>query len=464
MASPQPPKLASQPSKPLGCLGELFGELLSSLIAIPVGGLLGMAMVAVVLGTLWLVGYTVFVTWPVCAFLAAAAIGWRIARKRSGPFAKAASDVLPPIALGLLVLCIALIVLDVSRDRYSASWPERVEDGLVRWALRLREHLELSLPMLIGIMIVLLVINHYWPRLRVVTRFLTLQQIGSKLTLALIAITSFTLAAHGTVETWAHKKQDTLQERYRASLRQIKKDQAQIRTATALEAALPRMSPLQIQAYRSLYKEVHYRGSAEVRVILDRITAQNVASARQSPELAAYIEKIPKEPDFDSEEETLLSPPKSEQELLAQENIAHVKEQAAQDVKLRAAQAKEGLRSVFVAIAGAGLPSFGDFADAYLDSLLDAWSEVIVEKLGNGREKELPDLQARDAHRLIQLEDTSSLSDITPREAMRQRVAGIDETIKQEKRLEEARQQAERVQREIREREIRMRERAVEIR
>jgi hypothetical protein len=420
-----------------------------------------MAVCAAAYGALCLTAYSAFVTWPVGAYLAAATVGWRLARKRSDPFSKAAADVLPPIAIGLLALCIALVMLDVGQAHLGASWPGRVEDSLVRWTLQLKEHLELNLPAFVGIMIILLALNRYWPRLRLVTRFLTLQKLGSKLILVLLAITSFTLAAQEPLETWTQERKEALVERYHASLRQINRNKARLKATAALKIAVREMSPAQIQAVRSLYGELRNRDQADTREILRRLASQTAVEAEHSPELAAYVEKIRPVVDADA---GLPLEAKSEKEFLTQERIIHAREQAAEDLKLRADQAQEGLRSVFVATLRAALPGFGDFAGAYLESLLDAWAEVIGEKLGDGKSEELPDLTAREASRLLQLEDSAAFSDSASIQSIHERIARIDDQIEKDRQIEIARVQAEQIQKIIQDREAaRFREHPIEV-
>jgi hypothetical protein len=206
----QPP--ASRSQKEVGCLAGFFLELL--------GGVGGIALAMVFFGALYLAGYSLYASWPVCAFCIASGIGWQVARHQKNPFGKAARDVLAPISLGLIALCLTLILLNSSRDLLDQTWPSRIEAQLVHAELKLRESLDLGLPVFLIILLALLLVNHFVPRWRVVTKFLAARDLGSKMTLALLAITSFTLGSQAMVQSWAEEVHDNLEIRYRASLRE----------------------------------------------------------------------------------------------------------------------------------------------------------------------------------------------------------------------------------------------------
>jgi hypothetical protein len=444
------PSHAQKKQEEKGCLQEFLNFLLQ-LVMIPI--ILGTLWIA--LGMLWLVFYFLASSWPVWPVLVVALFGWALTRKGGSPFTKATASTLLPIGLGLLVLCLALILLNATSDYWDPTGPARIENQLVHAELKLRELF--NLPVFLCIVFALAVVNHFAPRWRVMTRFLTARDWISKVSLALLAITSFTLGSHIVIQRWTRDAHQQLEYRYRASLRAQHQARAKEEAAKALQPIVKAITPADLKAFRALYyslERVHRTINSEV---IGRIVRKSVAAAEQEPDVAQYLDSLKKkEPDL---EELSLEEPASETDWQEQERRVKAMENTAQLGKERAEQARAGLRSVFVEVAGMGLSGFGEFADSYLEALLDTWSEIIMERVIERWPKEVKGLPAKVASYLIHPEyvlgkegadqqSADALVEQTWRELEREKAEAAEQALRAEA-------ERVRVERETRAREIR---------
>jgi len=435
------PAHAQKKQEEKGCLQEIL-DLLLQLVMIPI-----------LLGGLWLIFYILRSSWPVWPFAAAALLGWTFTREGASPFAKATASTLLPVGLGLLTLCLALILLNATGDYWDPSGPMRIENQLVHAELKLREILDLRI--FLCIVLALIVVNHFAPRWRVVTRFLAARDWTARVSLALLAVTSFTLGSHAVIQGWARDAHEQLENRYEANLRTQHQAELQEEISKSLQPIVRALKPADLNAFRALYEGLERAHRTTDPEIIGRIVRKSVAIAQQNQDVTQYLDSLKREgPGL---AEPSLEEPASETDWQEQERRVQSTEDAALSAKTRAEQARAGLRSVLIEVAGMGLSGFGEFVDSYVENILDAWSEIIMERVVDRWPGEVKGLPRKVAAYLIHPENVFS-KERTDQQSVDALVEQTRVELEQEK-AEAIRVEMERVrvEREMKAREIRER-------
>jgi hypothetical protein len=130
-------------------------------------------------------------------FLATAAtVVWLIVRRRQNIICKVTGSLLGPVAVGLALLTLLLIVLNAGRLTASYEMVASAEEFLIALRLAISDAASVSLPALIGTIGALIALSAVVPNLRGVTTFVNVKKRVGQLGAVLMVITSFTLFAY----------------------------------------------------------------------------------------------------------------------------------------------------------------------------------------------------------------------------------------------------------------------------
>jgi hypothetical protein len=128
-------------------------------------------------------------SWPFWIYLILVVIGYAATYEFESSFAKAANGILGPVAIGLLVLCLMLLIFNaIPGDQHTIGFMERL---IIRLDKNLPAWTKLSWPSTAAILIALMVLSYLKAGAGHVTRFLKLKKTVGKLTAAVGTLACF---------------------------------------------------------------------------------------------------------------------------------------------------------------------------------------------------------------------------------------------------------------------------------
>jgi hypothetical protein len=137
------------------------------------------------------------VTWPVGLPAALAAVGWFITRGSEKPIRSAAHAVPGPVAIGLLLTAALLLLFNLQST--SANVVSHTEKALVYLDNGVSSWSKLSSLPFVAVIVCLVALAYWMPRLKLIAKFAALNKFSSKATIALGAATSFTFFSNVAV-------------------------------------------------------------------------------------------------------------------------------------------------------------------------------------------------------------------------------------------------------------------------
>jgi hypothetical protein len=157
--------------------------------------------------------------WPVGGLFVLFLGLWDYFRRRKKPWAEGVARLLFPLWLGFGADSLVVLLLRLFP-------PEKTEHPLrvgEEWLVALRIHVHhitgIGFPTLVAILLVLLGLNHFFPRWKLITRFSAAQQIASMGFATLAAMTTLTLFSDEPLEKWGEASRQALVKRFNVAIR-----------------------------------------------------------------------------------------------------------------------------------------------------------------------------------------------------------------------------------------------------
>jgi signal transduction histidine kinase len=350
----------------------------------------------------------VTLAWPAGPVFLAVVAAWLACRWIETVWTKAARNLLFPIMLGLGAFAFAQLACNIFPLWIAAARVWEIEHLMVESRAALHERIGwLDLPHMLVVLAVLLAATWWFPRLRLVTRFLGVAAAASALLTILTAATTFSLFAEQAVGDLALDLHAGDVSRYQAAVRPDIKSVGRYLAVAALDSGAASLDPIEAERLRYILeriKECHSAagplGNCSLAVARS-VAKATAAEALREPAAVAFLAEIaaaappPDAPAPAPPEgvpsangappaDTLDGPAPVTRAGWQQERRA-VSEREAEAAALRAQERKAAAETAFSSVLGALLPELGGIAGAYQDAVIDALSDPlgkIAEQLG----------------------------------------------------------------------------------
>jgi hypothetical protein len=293
-----------------------------------------------------------------------ATVAWFILRHRENFVCKAAASLLGPVAVGLALLTLLLMVLNGGRLTASYGMVASAEGFLIALRLAISDAVTVSLPAFIGAIGALIALSAVVPNLRGVTTFVNVKKRVGQLGAVLAVITSFTLFAYVPGGPALDAHYDEMMTRFDASLRHERTALARIAAAKTLSHDLGKASPARRKQIHVALIQLHDLGDdhggafpANAAILHARLppVAPPEPSPRSIPGTTRAYDDARKQAD-DSE---------------ARAASAETSE----------SEAEEGVKQIIGEIIGHAVPELEGYAGKFVSKMIDELSERFYEPL-----------------------------------------------------------------------------------
>jgi hypothetical protein len=287
-----------------------------------------------------------------------ASVAWLILRDRKNFICKAAASLLGPVAVGLALLTLLLMVLNAGNLTASYEMVASVEEFLIALRLAVSDAVSVSLPAFIGTIGALIALSAVVPNLRGVTTFVNVKKRVGQLCAVMTAISSFTLFAYVPGGSPLQEHYEELMIRFDASLRSEE-------TALAREAAA-----------RTLANELGKARSGkrqQIRVALAQLYPLDDDKGVALPARATIL--YPSFPPADPPGPSPRSIPDSRRAYDDAREKADDAEARASTAETNASEAEKGAKEIIGEIMGHVAPELEGYAGRFVSGMIDELAE-----------------------------------------------------------------------------------------
>jgi hypothetical protein len=352
--------------------------------------------------------------------------GWLWTRTRKQRWAKALRGVLLPLMTGFGVdslLLLAMAVFKPGADATSAK-ARAFEECLLHLRICLEHASRLRWPWWLGIIAVLAAFTWFFPQWKVGPRFSLFQQCLGGLVIALAAMTTFTVFSDQPLQRRAQENQAALIRRYEIALRKEWDGVAKEVVAKAVTASPAPDSASEKQRFKLFIQslaqvadrasqwpaktgEVPLSGRYRFQYVdFPQVVAETIAKhytqealdqSRVHDLLSQVLDSHAKTDAPLPEEKTLLTIPKTVDQLRAQRGVVEQQESRAQNAESQAEQAKEVANLGIAEFIGLPVPEFGGLVGAYVSIVIDMMADVLAGPIQNWSRSIGPHVEAWEA-------------------------------------------------------------------
>lgn len=286
-----------------------------------------------------------------------ASVAWLILRDRKNFICKAAASLLGPVAIGLALLILLLVLLNGGRVTASYETVASAEEFLIALRLAVSDAVTVSLPAFIGAIGVLIALSAVVPNLRGVTTFVNVKKRVGQLGAILTAITSFTLFGYVPGESPLKAHYEELMTRFDAALRREEDALARVAAAKTLSQDLGKVSSHKRQQIRVALVQLHGLGDDDGGAFPANAA---ILHARLPPAV----------------------PPPSPRSIPGSRRAYDAARKQADDAETRAAtaetsasEAEKGVKEIIGEIIGHVTPELEGYAGTFVSKMIDELSE-----------------------------------------------------------------------------------------
>lgn len=287
-----------------------------------------------------------------------AAVAWLILRERKNFICKAAASLLGPVAVGLALLMLLLMVLNAGRLTASYEMVASVEEFLISLRLAVSDAVSVSLPAFIGTIGAMIALSAVVPNLRGVTTFVNVKKRVGQIGAVLAVITSFTLFAYVPGESPLNAHYEELMTRFDASLRREKTALARVAAARTLSHDLGKASQVKRKQIYVALIQLHGLGDDDGGAF---------------PANAAILHaRLPPVAPPESSPRSIPSTRRAYDDTRKQADDAEAR---ATSAETSASEAEEGAKQIIGEIIGHAVPELEGYAGKFVSKMIDELSE-----------------------------------------------------------------------------------------
>jgi hypothetical protein len=227
---------------------------------------------------------------PLLPFLLGGAVLWLLAENRQGAFAKTARDLLPPLFVGLTLVCAGLIGLNEFDSHADQATVNSVELRMSHWRLAVNGWTDLSLERLLILATLLLALAVRFTQLKPVIRFKQAQAVVGSFQTVLLVLASISIYAQVPLQRNLDHTDARIASHYRAALKRELDAKAVAVAAQTIEHRVQKMKPRERRQLGLLFRSVDRAARAD-RVSVHSIDAYMFESA-PSESAGAAVAKL----------------------------------------------------------------------------------------------------------------------------------------------------------------------------
>jgi hypothetical protein len=343
-------------------------------VAIGIWLLLAAPVILILIYAFFIIVGAVAAYWPIIALLPVLIICWVLAKKKKGILWQAARDMLGPILLGAAISFGLTLVAELLTQLLNALDLEKTLKTIELLSLKAYFVINtikgrLTFGVTISILIMLVLLNRLWPKIKFVKVFSSSSRLITKALIALLVVTSFSFFSDYPLSGEAVRQFGTLRQQYKDLTERTREERAKTLAAHHLLQQIDELDDSSRQYYKELFTQLkNYRAydQSEVANRLSKLQAAAIETPRKSATS-----------DIDQDVPVTISE-KAFSDIQARVDKA---EEELDQVKYERSQAKEALETAFAGTLSLAVPEFKGLLGSYLEAIVDKVSEYFIEGL-----------------------------------------------------------------------------------
>ena len=311
--------------------------------------------------------------WPLSPFLLLSVSGWLVLRRRKNGLAQATAGFLWCVTLGLGILLVLLLGATACTALFSSLDAEQALRHTENFVAAAGEYAEKikgrwTLLAIAGV----LVIAHYAPGWRLMTRFARLKAFVGKTSLVLAVILSYSFFSAGPLDSAVKGRYALLHQKY-------EKDRSRVLAARALQAEIAHMDAPTRDYYRRLFTAIHTQAGERSEAVTEKIADRDAKTLREAS--ATGGPEAPGGKSAAAERTTATESPTAAEAAPEAQSVAPPARLGDLDLAARAtakesSEALEGTRAAFS-------EALGMVTGHYLEGVVKEYVDVLVEQVGD---------------------------------------------------------------------------------
>jgi len=303
--------------------------------------------------------------------------GWYLAKKGERLILKVTADFLMAVTYGLGILCGLLIIFNFF-NFFEPEWVLNLEELLVRIRLHLNKWPNFYFPIYILIMCLLAIINYYYARLEIITGYLEIQRVASRVALVLSVITTFTFFSKESLHQIKDEALDDLIWEYEIAIRDEWVEVGKNLIAENLVTPIRCFSVEEIDLFKAVFETIAENGRPYLKETSAAVASRFAENFKENVDFNVFRRDIQ---DEISKESNIDPIPKSVKSVKQWENLkmrVSEQERSLHFSMARTEQMIPAIRNVLVSTLGLGTSSlFDGIAGAYINSLITNYAETL---------------------------------------------------------------------------------------